>query len=219
MEEPVFVKCEPWWSLNTEDEPPNLEHSQPVSEMIPLKQETKLELMEPGPTQANSFEPCKDIKEEIFIEQHQPVPNTKEESNAQNAEVLTVYTDEGLHYCTVCNMMSSKNCTLRKHLSSHCIEALFSCNECNTTYTQSSELATHMLTHSEATPYHCMKCNSKFAKRSYLRNHMSSHSEVRPYRCTECNKSFIRRFHLRTHMVVHSKGLELAQYVFGMFLM
>ncbi|XP_068082651.1 uncharacterized protein [Anabrus simplex] len=82
MEEPVFVKCEPALSSDTE-EPSNFEHSQLVSEMIPLKQETKSELTEPGPTQENAFEPSADIKEEMLIEQHQPVPNIKEGNNSK----------------------------------------------------------------------------------------------------------------------------------------
>ncbi|XP_068082992.1 uncharacterized protein [Anabrus simplex] len=68
MDIKVEIKEEPIWlegATNT-----SLENFQLVSEMVPLKQETKLELTEPESTQGNTFEPCADIKEEIFIEQH-----------------------------------------------------------------------------------------------------------------------------------------------------
>ncbi|XP_068086237.1 uncharacterized protein [Anabrus simplex] len=106
MEEPVFVKCEPVRSSDT-GEPSNFDNVHPMLGIIPLKQETKSELtestqeyafeenfqllsemkqetkselIEPGTTQENAFEPSADIKDEIFVEQHQPLPNIKEEN-------------------------------------------------------------------------------------------------------------------------------------------
>ncbi|XP_068082991.1 uncharacterized protein [Anabrus simplex] len=65
MDEPVFVKSEPAWSLEAE-EPSNFEDSQLVSEMIPVKQEIKLELTEPGPTQQNAFEENSQVATEMI---------------------------------------------------------------------------------------------------------------------------------------------------------
>ncbi|XP_067002824.2 uncharacterized protein [Anabrus simplex] len=78
MEEPVFVKCEPTWSSETE-EPSNTGNIEFVSEVKPLEQEIKSELTVPGPTQQNIFEPSAHCKEEVFIE-HQPFPNIIEEN-------------------------------------------------------------------------------------------------------------------------------------------
>ncbi|XP_067004143.2 uncharacterized protein [Anabrus simplex] len=83
MEEPVFVKCEPAWSSDTE-EPSNAENLEFVSEVIPMEQEIKSELTVPGPTQENKFKPSADIKEEVFVEQHQLFPNITEENNSMN---------------------------------------------------------------------------------------------------------------------------------------
>ncbi|XP_067013274.2 uncharacterized protein [Anabrus simplex] len=71
MDLEVQIKEEP---VLVEGTPP-LENFQPVSEVISLKQETKSELTEPGATLENAFEG------KIFVEEHQMVPNIKEETN------------------------------------------------------------------------------------------------------------------------------------------
>ncbi|XP_067004460.2 uncharacterized protein [Anabrus simplex] len=59
-----------------------------VSEMIPLEQDIKSELTVPGPTQENAFERSADIKEEVFIEQHQLFPNVIEEEKIESIQWL-----------------------------------------------------------------------------------------------------------------------------------
>ncbi|XP_068083066.1 uncharacterized protein [Anabrus simplex] len=83
MDLKVQIKEEPVWVEVTADT--SLENYELISEMIPLKQEIKSELTEPGRTQENTFEPSADIKEEILIEEHQVDPNIKENN-------------EGLHH-------------------------------------------------------------------------------------------------------------------------
>ncbi|XP_068086753.1 uncharacterized protein [Anabrus simplex] len=83
MDQEVKIKEEPAWPEGTTNA--SLENIEHVSEMIPLKNEAKSELTEPVPMQENSFEPSKDIKEEVFIEEHtddQLLPNIKEETNS-----------------------------------------------------------------------------------------------------------------------------------------
>ncbi|XP_067014626.2 zinc finger protein 567 [Anabrus simplex] len=89
MDVEVKIKEEPTWLEGTLSA--SLENIEHVSEMIPLKKEAKSELTEPGPTQENSFEPSKNIKKEIFIEQNaddQLLAYIKEETHASSLEVI-----------------------------------------------------------------------------------------------------------------------------------
>ncbi|XP_068085427.1 uncharacterized protein [Anabrus simplex] len=61
-----------------------------VSDMKPVKEETKSELTEPGPRQENAFEPSACITEEISIEQDtfgELVPHVKNGNNPGNEAV------------------------------------------------------------------------------------------------------------------------------------
>ncbi|XP_067004360.2 uncharacterized protein [Anabrus simplex] len=215
MEEPVFVKCEPTSLLDTEEEPPHLEHSQLVSEMIPLKEETKLELTEPGPTHENEFEPSTDIKEEMFIEQHQPVPIIKEE-NKLGPEVSCADhppPDGGRHLkrteedrpliCDYCGKLFSSENSLSEHVLIHMEQALHECRICQKTFTKMSNLTVHMGLHTDVTRFQCSVCQTMFRSSSHLNFHMRTHMSGKRYKCNMCFKVFTRKYRLATHLRTH----------------
>ncbi|XP_067000118.2 gastrula zinc finger protein XlCGF7.1 [Anabrus simplex] len=188
MEEPVSVKCEPAWPSDAE-EPSNFEHSQLVSEIILLKQETKSELTEPGPAQENAYEASADIKEEMIIEQNQPVTNNTEENKMENITIPTGRPGEELY----------------RHMLTHSGDRPFCSTESYSTSTQRGNLRTHTSIKSEERPFCCDVCGRAFKQRVHLRNHMVVHSRERQYSCNECNNTFTREDSLRTHMFIHSK--------------
>ncbi|XP_068082650.1 uncharacterized protein [Anabrus simplex] len=114
MEEPVFVKCEPAWSSHIEEEASNFENSHLLTEVIPLKQETKSELTEPGLTQHSAG-----VEKEMFIEQRQPVPNIKEENNVESIAVLSVHSGEKSYICKEGNSTSNQRSNLHTELVKH----------------------------------------------------------------------------------------------------
>ncbi|XP_066998560.2 uncharacterized protein [Anabrus simplex] len=68
MEKVVFVKCEPAWPLDTEEEPSNFDSNELLSEKMHLKEEVKSELAEPGQVQMNTFEDnYKLVSEKTFL--------------------------------------------------------------------------------------------------------------------------------------------------------
>ncbi|XP_068083895.1 zinc finger protein 354C-like [Anabrus simplex] len=146
MEEPVFVKCEPAWSSDTE-EPPD-------------------------------FPSAADIKEELFIEQHQLVPDIKEENNVENVALLTVHTVEKAHHCSVCTMMFDVKFDLVQHMLTHSGE--------KPNISTDGRFRKSSLKGREPNA----ECEGKVAENITLETDVRRQDEEKPYRCEECNKTF-----------------------------
>ncbi|XP_067004354.2 gastrula zinc finger protein xLCGF3.1 [Anabrus simplex] len=146
MDLEVEVKEEPVWFEGTADA--SLENFELVSEMIPLKQEIKLELTEPGPTQENTFEPSADIKEEIFREQRtvdQVLPHIKVENPAVS----------GQFSCSICERSFETKASLGKHSTTHSDVRPFRCVICDMTFKTKRDIKLHSITHTEIRPFQC----------------------------------------------------------------
>ncbi|XP_068082993.1 uncharacterized protein [Anabrus simplex] len=81
------IKGEPVWLEGTAST--SLGNFEFVSQMILLKEETKSELMEPGPMWVNTCEPSLDVKDEVVTVEHavnQPDLVIREGYNVFSAE-------------------------------------------------------------------------------------------------------------------------------------
>ncbi|XP_068083063.1 gastrula zinc finger protein XlCGF52.1-like isoform X1 [Anabrus simplex] len=203
MDLKVQIKEEPVWVEVTADT--SLENYELISEMIPLKQEIKSELTEPGRTQENTFEPSADIKEEILIEEHQVDPNIKENNDGANVAVLAEDTGEKMLRCHECNKTFALRSSLQFHLLIHSGERPYQCDACNSTFARRSNLRDHMKSHAGQRPYHCTHCSCAFTRKSHLKRHLLSHFREKPHQCKDCNATFNLQSALERHMLSHSK--------------
>ncbi|XP_068082663.1 gastrula zinc finger protein XlCGF57.1 isoform X1 [Anabrus simplex] len=167
--------------------------------LMPVKQETKSELTDPGPLQENAFESSADIKDEIFI--RHTVPHLQEENNV---EQIAVSTKSSSNSCDFCCKKFNRQCNLKRHMQSHSATRQHCCSVCNREFTRRDHLKNHLLTHSIEKPYPCTVCNRTFAQQAHLKAHVLTHSGDRPYCCTICNSTFSFKCSLKTHMLIHT---------------
>ncbi|XP_067013983.2 zinc finger protein 577-like [Anabrus simplex] len=185
----------------------NIEH---VSDMIVLKKEAKLELTEPGQTQENSLEPSKDIKEEIYIEEHtddQLLPYVKEETKSRPEGTYADHQSPDVrtpNCCSVCGKLLACKSKLTLHMRTHTGEKPFSCNVCGKSFSQSVLLSRHMLTHTGKKSYPCTVCRKIYSRKDVLAEHMRTHTGDKPHCCETCGKFFRQRVHLTFHMRTHT---------------
>ncbi|XP_068086981.1 uncharacterized protein [Anabrus simplex] len=137
MDLEVEIKEEPVW-LEEKDNS-SLEKFEFVSEMKPLKQETKSELRESVPTQDNALEPSPDIKEEISIEQNtvdEFVPHIEEENNVAEIDVFTVHSENGGNGSAVCGRSFTNEFSVSRHtVLAHSADVQPQCTVCDLTFT------------------------------------------------------------------------------------
>ncbi|XP_068086915.1 uncharacterized protein [Anabrus simplex] len=136
MDLEVKIKEEPAWleGITTA----SVENFEYVSEVIALKEEVKPELAEPGSLQENYLEPSKDIKEEIFIEEHtddQLLAYIKEEMKSRSSKVSYADhqpTDGGdpCCRCSVCGKILAGKLGLLRHLKGHKYNHHFKSDHC-----------------------------------------------------------------------------------------
>ncbi|XP_067010526.2 zinc finger protein 32 [Anabrus simplex] len=204
-----------------------------ISDIKPVKEETKSELTEPGPRQENAFELYADIKEEISIEEDtvdELVPCVTKGNNCGN-DAVAVHTGEEVlasnlrhrsfhnhlfieqhsassprrpYQCKECGSSFMQKGSLGRHKVIHSGTRSFECQECHSSFNTKSDLSIHKEIHFGPRPYHCTTCNSSFGAESELRRHEIIHSGQRPYFCEICDCSFAWKSSRNRHMAVHS---------------
>ncbi|XP_067015061.2 zinc finger protein OZF [Anabrus simplex] len=242
MDLEVKIKEEPAWLEGiTTASVENFEH---VSEVIALKEEVKSELAEPGSLQENYLEPSKDIKEEIFIEEHtddQLLAYIKEEMKSRSSKVS--YADhqptdggEPCCRCSVCGKILAGKLGLLRHLKGHKYNRPFKTDHCRKLFGGGRSLSEHLTIHP---PLVCEFCHKCFPKRNMLTEHIRSHKGSKsncgksfnikstlavemgthrggnPYWCNVCGKSFIQKGILTRHMSTHTGEKPFACLVCG----
>ncbi|XP_068086264.1 zinc finger protein 32-like [Anabrus simplex] len=184
MDQEAEIKEEPVWLEDTENA--SLESFEFLSEMMPLKQETKLEITEPVLTQEKAFELSSDIKNEIFIEQETVdplVPYLKEGNKVEKFPILNQVPlqSEKLHECTVRKKSFSLSLHVQERLHSKFHERAYQCSVCDKSFLRRANLTIHLRFHSGERPYQCTICKKSFAENGTLKKHILSHAEKRPF--------------------------------------
>ncbi|XP_067013686.2 zinc finger protein OZF isoform X1 [Anabrus simplex] len=204
MDMEVNIKEEPVWL----EEAAETSHEDRLSGMIHIKEESKSELAEPGPSQDNVFEECFQlqstmtclkeetepelepgptqsaaiVKDELSVEEHitdQHVLYFNKEKRFENFAEMTQHTRTGE--------------------SSHC------CTVCSMVSSRKLNIKKRISKPPADETYQCKLCKSTFSQRNDLRNHKLTHSNVKRYRCDVCNSTFRLRSNLKAHMSVHSE--------------
>ncbi|XP_068083004.1 zinc finger protein 382 isoform X3 [Anabrus simplex] len=214
MEEAVFVKCEPAWPLDTEEEPSNFDSDELLSQKIHLKEEIKSELAEPGQVQVNTLEPFADVKDEISVEDHtdgQLEPCFKEDNKKQTLHGHNATrTEDGPLSSEVPDEEACGERSRDKYdrqMLIHTGERPYRCDICPKTFGRKSNLRRHMVTHADADnrPYCCDVCGKKFCRNNDLRAHIHIHAGEYPHQCKECCKNFREMSDLNFHMHTHTQ--------------
>ncbi|XP_068083976.1 zinc finger protein 852 [Anabrus simplex] len=156
MERPLFIKCEPAWPSDTEQQPSNFEQN----DFLCSTNEVKIK-KDPHTMVADS------ILEEIDIKMVEDSCSVKDEVE----ELYDECDDRGGSTHDV------GNAALFAGTSVH------SCDFCQKIFSRSSSLKRHLLTHKEQRPHFCTICNRAFTLQAHLKNHMLNHSETRLFKC------------------------------------
>ncbi|XP_067013725.2 gastrula zinc finger protein XlCGF8.2DB-like [Anabrus simplex] len=225
MDMEVKIKEEPAWLEGITNA--SLENIEDVSEVMALIGEVKSELTEPGSTQENSLELSKDVKEEIFIEEHtddQLLPYIKEETRSRSEVSNTGHHSpdggEPCFMCNVCSEVLDGKLGLLRHLKRHKDDRHFKCDHCGKVFGSGNSLSKHLLFHPLLVCRYCHECFTKknkltehlrshtecnvcgksFSNKGGLVRHLRSHTGEKPYCCTVCGKLFTQKGHLAKHL-------------------
>ncbi|XP_068085428.1 zinc finger protein 710-like [Anabrus simplex] len=170
MVEPVFIKCEPSWSSDTEEKPLNFEQNAilPSANHSKLKEELPATVADPTLERINikvDKQSCSD-EDEIKVAYDEEFDNSGGSSSTlNNASGLT---GRSVHSCDMCGKTFGRRSKLQLHLETHIEIRLYQCGICNCKFTLRGLLDNHMLTHPETTPLRCSTCGMTFRHKSNI---------------------------------------------------